>query len=173
MYDSSMLDSVIRLMASTGIEYSNGGGRPVLTGNDRSNAGYCCYEIKDGLQMIGFYNTGQHARPLRALGRPEMGGNLKGLTDIDAAHDSYAQTLKEIPKTKGVEECAEAMCAAGPPAARVLRLKDGMAQEQHNYRCLLHTLKLSGIDNDSTVPVESSTYKQGGPSVRSAPPTVS
>ncbi|MGE0095156.1 MAG: CaiB/BaiF CoA transferase family protein [Alphaproteobacteria bacterium] len=169
--DASMLDSAIMLMASTVIDYMNGGGMPKLSGNDSPNAGYSCYETKDGLLMIGAYTTGQHARLWKALGKPEMGGNLKGLTDIDAAHDSHAEALKDILKTKTADEWAKQLRAAGLPAERVLKLDEAMAQEQLKHRGVFHTIpKMPGLEKDITVPVASFTYAHGGPSIRSAPP---
>jgi crotonobetainyl-CoA:carnitine CoA-transferase CaiB-like acyl-CoA transferase len=169
--DASMLDSAIMLMASTVIDYMNGGGMPKLSGNDSPNAGYSCYETKDGLLMIGAYTTGQHARLWKALGKPEMGNNLKGLEDIDAAHDSHAEALKDILKTKTADEWAKQLRAAGLPAERVLRLDEAMAQEQLKHRGVFHTIaKMPGLEKDVTLPVASFTYAHGGPSIRSAPP---
>lgn len=169
--DASMLDSCIMLMASTVIDYMNGGGVPALSGNDSPNAGYSCYETKDGLLMIGAYTTSQHRRLWKALGKPEMGDNLTCLNDIDAAHDHHGETLREILKAKTADEWAKELRAAGLPAERVLRLDEAMAQEQLKHRGVFHTIpKMPGLDKDITVPVAAFTYAHGGPSVRSAPP---
>ena len=169
--DAAMLDSCIMLMASTVIDYMNGGGMPKLSGNDSPNAGYSCYETKDGLLMIGAYTTGQHRRLWKELGKPEMGDNLTSLTDIDNAHDHHGETLRAILKTKTAEEWAKQLRAAGLPAERVLKLDEAMAQEQLKHRGVFHTIpKMPGLEKDITVPVASFTYAHGGPSVRSAPP---
>ncbi len=169
--DAAMLDSCIMLMASTVIDYMNGGGMPELSGNDTPNAGYSCYETKDGMLMIGAYTTGQHRKLWKELGKPEMGDNLTSLDDIDDAHDHHGDTLREILKSKTAEEWAKQLRAAGLPAERVLKLDEAMAQEQLKHRGVFHTIpKMPGLEKDITVPVASFTYAHGGPSIRSAPP---
>lgn len=169
--DVAMFDSAIMLMASTVIDYMNGGGMPALSGNDSSNAGYSCYETKDGLLMIGAYTTGQHRRLWKALGKPQMGDNLTDLTAIDGAHDEHTKTLKELLTSKSADEWVTILRKAGLPAERVLRLDEAMAHEQLKHRGVFHTIaKMPGLGKDITVPVASFTYAHGGPSIRSAPP---
>ncbi|MFO0996352.1 MAG: CaiB/BaiF CoA-transferase family protein [Alphaproteobacteria bacterium] len=168
--DVSMLDSALMLMASTVTDYLNGGQAPTLSGNDSENAGYACYDTKDGMLMIGAWTVRQQARMWQALGRPDM-AQAASLEEINDRHDEQAKVLGEIFKTKTADEWVALFHKAGLPAERVHTLPEALAQAQLKHRAVIHTHgEVPGVGKNVTVPVAAFTYAHGGPSVRTPPP---
>lgn len=168
--DVSMLDSALMLMSSTVTDYLNSGQAPKLWGNDSDNAGYACYDTKDGMLMIGAWTVRQQVRMWQALGRPDM-AQIANLEEIGARHDEQAKVLRDIFKTKTANEWVEVLHKAGLPAERVHTLPEALAQAQLKHRALIHTHgEVPGVGKNVSVPVAAFTYAHGGPSVRTPPP---
>jgi crotonobetainyl-CoA:carnitine CoA-transferase CaiB-like acyl-CoA transferase len=168
--DVSMFDSAIMLMAWTVTDFLNGGGVPQLWGNDSENAGYACYETKDGLLMIGAEAPRQQRRMWKLLGRQDLAIDAT-FEDVLAKRTEHAAILRQIFKQKTADEWAKMFHDAGLPAERVRSLKEALSHEQLSHRGLLHKHEsIASLGCDITVPVTAFTFEHDGPTVTTPPP---
>jgi crotonobetainyl-CoA:carnitine CoA-transferase CaiB-like acyl-CoA transferase len=168
--DVSMLDSALMLMSSSVADYLNSGKAPKLWGNDSDNAGYACYDTKDGMLMIGAWTVRQQVRMWQTLGRPDM-AQIANLEEINERHDEQAKVLGDLLKTKTADQWVEIFHKAGLPAERVHTVPEALAHAQLQHRAVIHThAEVPGVGKDIKVPVAAFTYAHGGPSVRTPPP---
>jgi crotonobetainyl-CoA:carnitine CoA-transferase CaiB-like acyl-CoA transferase len=168
--DVSMLDSALMLMSSTVADYLNSGKAPALWGNDSDNAGYACYDTKDGMLMVGAWTVRQQVKMWQALGRPDM-AQISSLEEVNERHDEQAKVLGDIFKTRPADEWVKLFHKAGLPAERVHTLPEALALEQLNHRAVIHTHgDVPGVGKNIKVPIAAFTYAHGGPSVRTPPP---
>ncbi|MFN0041758.1 MAG: CaiB/BaiF CoA transferase family protein [Alphaproteobacteria bacterium] len=167
--DVAMMDAAFMLMSSTVTDYLNGGGAPKLMGNGSDNAGYACYEAKDGMVAIGGWTVNQQNRMWKVLGFAE--GKARTLEDIQGAHDEQEKVLAAHFKTLPCDELVVLFHKSGLPAEKVQTLADALASPQAQSRSVIHRhAEIPGLGKNVAVPVAAFTYAHGGPAVHSPPP---
>ena len=167
--DVAMMDAAFMLMSSTVTDFLNGGGAPKLLGNDSDNAGYACYDAKDGMVAIGGWTVSQQNRMWKVLGFPE--GKAKSLEDIQHAHDDQKKVLEAHFKTLSCDALVALFHKSGLPAEKVVTLEQALASPQAKARRVIHRhAEVPGLGKDIAVPVAAFQYAHGGPAVHSPPP---
>jgi crotonobetainyl-CoA:carnitine CoA-transferase CaiB-like acyl-CoA transferase len=168
--DVSMMDAAIMLMAWTVTDFLNGGGMPQLWGNGSDNAGYACYETKDGLLMVGAEAPNQQRRMWSLLGRPDLATD-KTFEEVLSKREEHGRILSQILRTRTADEWASLFHAAGLPAERVRTLEQALRHEQLQHRKVLHHLgDVEALGQEITVPVTAFQFAHDGPEVTSPPP---
>ncbi len=167
--DVAMMDAAFMLMSSTVTDYLNGGGAPKLMGNGSDNAGYACYDAKDGMVAIGGWTVSQQNRMWKVLGFAE--GKARTLEDIQHAHDEQEKVLAAHFKTLNCDDLVVLFHKSGLPAEKVQTLADALASPQAKSRSVIHRHpEIPGLGKNIAVPVAAFTYAHGGPAVHSPPP---
>ena len=170
--DVSMLDSAIMLMSSQVTHFRQYGKLPAATGNNSaSNAGYCCYQTKHGLLMLGAY-TGRQAKNMWAvLGDPGYGDTLVTLTAADMTKHFARDTrrISGILLGKSADWWEIEFNRKHVPAAKVRRLDQALADPQLDSRTVLQPVPGSTAQQ---FPVAAFKYAKNGPSLNSPPPAL-
>lgn len=167
--DVAMMDAAFMLMSSTVTDYLNGGGEPKLMGNGSDNAGYACYDAKDGMVAIGGWTVSQQNRMWKILGFAE--GQARTLEDIQRAHDEQKKVLAAHFKTLPCDDLVALFHKSGLPAEKVQTLADALASPQAKSRSVIHRHpEIPGLGKNIAVPVAAFTFAHGGPAVHSPPP---
>ena len=185
--DVAMLDAAMMLMSSVVVDTEVRGSAPQPSGNANPlNAGYACYETRDGLLMIGAFTGNQRADLWRVLmqqtstdtaGTDTAGEDAEA--DAQLAFDQLtpAEKLARVPNDKAqlqswlmqytAQEWEDWLNAAGVPAARVRTLDEALSHPQLASRQSLQPAH--GLDASHAslkVPVAAFSYEHGGPEVR-------
>ncbi len=169
--DIAMLDAAIMLMSSNVTHYHQTQSLMPLAGNDSAfNAGYCCYQTRQGRLMLGAY-TGQQIRDLwMVLGDPDHAAAMQDLhPPAMAAHvETDRARISEILLRKTAAQWEEELNAHRVPAARVRSLDEALNDEQLRYRTVVQTLE--DDEQQLQIPVASFKYADNGPKLTSLPP---
>ncbi|HXV25696.1 MAG TPA: CoA transferase [Alphaproteobacteria bacterium] len=172
--DVAMLDAAVMLMTMNVANYLIGGVDAAPRGNrDSENAGYSCYETKDGLLMLGAYTGKQQARLWRLLGRDDIAEDVEACSfdDLRSRGRRHARLLETIFATRTAEEWERLLAEAQVPAARVRGLAESLAERHLRVRGTLHAHPSpAGFDRGISVPVAAFTYAHDGPAVKTPPP---
>lgn len=180
--DVAMLDAAMMLMSSVVVDTEVRGSAPQPSGNANPfNAGYACYETRDGLLMIGAFTGKQRADLWRTLMQRAGTDATGAIVDADAqlAFDqlSPAEKLAQVDNDKAqlqswlrqhaAQDWEDWLNTAGVPAARVRTLDEALSHPQLASRQSLQ--QAHGLDASHAnlkVPVAAFSYQHGGPEVR-------
>ncbi|MGH6934445.1 MAG: CaiB/BaiF CoA transferase family protein [Dongiaceae bacterium] len=172
--DVAMLDAAIMLMTMNVVNYLIGGVETPPRGNrDSENAGYSCYDTKDGLLMLGAYTGKQQARLWRLLGREDIAEDVESCSfdDLRSRGDEHARLLEAILPTRTAEDWERLLAQAQVPAGRVRSLAESLADGHLRERGTLHAQSSpSDLGKAISVPVAAFTYAHDGPAVKTPPP---
>ncbi len=168
--DIAMLDSAMMLMSTNTTYYDKNNSLMPLTGNMSAfNAGYGCYQTKDGLIMLGAYTGKQVSNMWTVLGYPERGEKVRDMQPAGMA--KYIEADTKIIEKELLEKTAARWETEfnqnRVPAARVRSLDEAMDDEQMQWRTVFQNLV---DDENSRIPVAAFKYSDNGPSLRSNPP---
>jgi crotonobetainyl-CoA:carnitine CoA-transferase CaiB-like acyl-CoA transferase len=169
--DIAMLDSAIMLMSSNVTCFDQTGSLTPLSGNSSaSNAGYGCYETKQGQLMIGAYTGKQVSDMWLVLGDAGQAERMINLQSPELA--AYQKTdsirISEILMQKTADEWEQAFNTNKVPAARVRSLDETLSDDHLNHRKVIQTLE--DDEYQARIPVASFKYAKNGPKLDSLPP---
>ena len=169
--DIAMLDSALMLMSSNLTHYDQKNALAPLTGNNSAhNAGYCCYQTKNELLMLGAYTGEQVKNMWLVLGDRDRAEKMKNKQPPGMA-GNFEEDVKIISKlllTKSAAEWEETFNSNKVPAARVRRLDDTLSDKQLQYRDVIQTLDED--ENKSRYPVAAFKFAKNGPKLDRLPP---
>lgn len=171
--DLSMLDAAIMLSATNFSHLQASGNVPPLSGNSSPyNAGYGCYQTKDGLIVIGAWTGAQLADMWQVLGDLEISNRVRNQRPWEFAEffASDSTRLTEIALTDTADNWEIRLNAATVPAARVRDVAEAASHPHLQHRGLFQSAAVQG--KKWQFPTAAFTYETDGPSIRSAPPAV-
>ncbi len=172
--DVAMLDAAVMLMTMNVVNYLVGGAASPPRGNrDSENAGYSCYDTKDGLLMLGAYTGKQQARLWRLFGREDIAEDVESCSfdDLRSRGRQHARLLEAVFATRTAEDWERLLAEAQVPAARVRALAESLADGHLRERGTLHAQPSpAGLGKDISVPVAAFTYDHDGPAIKAPPP---
>ncbi len=169
--DIAMLDAAIMLMSSN-VTYRNQNDKLApLTGNmSEFNAGYGCYQTKDGMLMLGAYTGKQVENLWIAFGDSKHGATMRKLQPPAMMDhiDKDSTRISEILLKKSAAQWEKELTANNVPAARVRSLDEALEDEQLKSRTVIQSLDNHG--NSSKIPVAAFKFEKNGPKLASLPP---
>lgn len=169
--DIAMLDAALMLMSSNITYYGQKNELIPLTGNNSSfNAGYSCYQTKQGLLMLGAYTGEQVKNMWLVLGDPDHAEALKNNQPPGMAPHLQTDSARigKLLLEKTAAEWEQTFNAQKVPAARVRSLDETLDDEQLNHRDVIQT-----SDDDpenSRTPLAAFKYAKNGPKLTRNPP---
>ena len=171
--DVAMLDAAIMLMSSHVTRFHHTGKLAPATGNNSAfNAGYCCYETKKGLLMLGAYTGAQMKQMWVVLGDSEHGEVLRTLTPMAMADyfEEDQRRIGEILKQETAAHWEIEFNRKRVPAARVRELDQALADPQLGSRTVLQTPPADAAwPSSEKLPVAAFQYAKNGPQLRFPP----
>lgn len=171
--DVAMLDAAMMLMSVLAVETQAAGAPPRPNGNNHArNAGYACYDTKDGLLMVGAYTGKQHARLWHALGRADVAAEMAGAgpDDIAAQRETQAALFKDLFAQETADHWERHLNDCGVPAARVRKLDEALAHPQLASRQVLQdSLEMPETGAKLKAPTAAFSYSSGGPALNRSP----
>ncbi len=169
--DISMLDAAIMLTSTSTTHLATSGKIPSVSGNSSpSNAGYGCFQTKQGLIMIGAYSGEQLFNAWKVMGDAEHGKTMRALPGYEFA--AYRETdrirISEIMLTADAEEWERRFNEVKVPAARVRSIDETLSHPQITQRGVLQQIELDG--NQVALPTAAFSFEHNGPELRTPPP---
>ncbi|OED42267.1 hypothetical protein AB833_06330 [Chromatiales bacterium (ex Bugula neritina AB1)] len=168
--DVAMLDAALMLMSSNVVDTQLKQSAPQPPGNSSlSNAGYACFEAKQGLIMIGAFTAKQLADLWMVLDQPELSGTALTLSrsQIEKRLTQDRQLLSTLLLAETAQEWENRLNDAGVPAARVRTLDETLAHPQVGSRAVLQEAPGLPVPHEQLkVPVAAFSYEYGGPEIQ-------
>ncbi len=167
--DVAMLDAALMLMSTSVVDTQVTGSAPVPPGNSSLvNAGYACFETRDGLIMIGAFTIKQRADLWQALDQPELAQRCRSMPRSDLARrlDEDTALLAELLMGKTAQQWEDLLNDCGVPAARVRTLDETLQHPQvASRRGLQPADGLPPGNSALRMPVAAFSFQHDGPEI--------
>ena len=170
--DIAMLDAALMLMSSNLCHYREHGEIPPLSGNMSSgNAGYSCYQTRQGELMLGAYTGAQTADMWAVLGEPEYGEQFRHCRPpaFAATQEADSEKIARILQRHSADHWEAAFNANRVPAAKVRQLDETLQHEQLQHRRVVQTPCSTSADSPA-YPTAAFHYAHDGPALQTPPP---
>ena len=169
--DIAMLDSALMLMSSHIAYYNQTNTMVPLAGNNSAhNAGYYCYQTKNGQLMLGAYTGKQVKNMWIVLGQPDRAEKMKNKQPPGMADslDEDVEIISKLLLTKTATEWEEKFNSKKVPAARVRALDETLDDQQLHTRKVVQSF--DKLNQNQKLPVASFKYAHNGPRLTRLPP---
>lgn len=174
--DVAMLDAALMMMSGAIVDTNASGAPPMPHGNAHPKyAGYCAYDTRDGVLMIGAWTNRQLSRLFTVLGELQRAEDVMHTdrADIGLAREDDQRLIAGHMFERTADEWEAILNEARVPAARVRELDEALAHEQVASRAVLQD---SGGQASTgacrKLPVAAYSFDHGSPSIDRPPPTL-
>ncbi|MEO7773970.1 MAG: CaiB/BaiF CoA-transferase family protein [Steroidobacteraceae bacterium] len=141
--DLAMLDVTGAMMCNQGGNYLISGKPPVRTGNKHPNIQpQDVFACADGFLVLVVGNDGQYEKFCKVLGRPELAKDERFATNSARVknQDALLPIVCEILKTRGMQEWADQLDAAGVPCGPINSIPQMFEEPQVKHRGTVQTV---------------------------------
>ena len=169
--DIAMLDAAIMLSGTNTTLYQESSRPPDLIGNSSSwNAGYGCFQTKDGSIMIGAYTGEQLYNAWKVMGDETHGKRLRDLRgfEITPFLESDKPRIEQIMLTDDADSWETRFNKVKVPAARVRSIDETLELTQLDNREVMQTVETDW--GTLSLPAAAFRFKHGGPKLKHPPP---
>ena len=169
--DIAMLDAAIMLSGTNTTFLQESGRAPDLLGNSSSwNAGYGCFQTKDGSIMIGAYTGEQLYNAWNVMGDEAHGASLRHLRGYEMTRYlvSDKPRIAKIMLTDDADSWEMKFNAVKVPAARVRSIDETLELPQLQNREVMQSVDTRW--GTIFLPAAAFKFEHGGPKLKHPPP---
>lgn len=169
--DIAMLDAALMLSSTNTTLFQESSRPPDLNGNSSPwNAGYGCFQTRNGSIMIGAYTGEQLYNAWKVMGDERHGARLRQLRgyEISGFFESDKPRIAKIMITDEAESWERKFNTVKVPAARVRSIDETLELSQLENREVMQSVETGW--GTLSLPTAAFRYQHGGPKLKQPPP---